>query len=226
MSAVKRGIGWVVTVWVPVVLVLLSVRLVMSPWFLQFEYTRPDFPADLYGFSTEDRLRYGPVAIEYMLGDEGIEVLRNLDFGATGARFTERELDHMVDVKIVTQGALTVLKVGLGVLAAMAVVLRRDPHILRASLRRGAALTLGLIAAVVVGAVVAWDVFFTLFHQAFFADGTWVFLYSDTLIRLYPERFWFDAALMVGGLAVVGALVLFAGIGWLGGRVARANGAV
>ncbi|MCU0475838.1 MAG: TIGR01906 family membrane protein [Anaerolineae bacterium] len=223
---VKLGLGWLVTVCVPVVLVLLAVRVVMSPWFLQFEYTRPGFPVDLYGFTTEDRLRYGPVAIEYMLTDADISLLRDLDFGATGAAYTERELQHMIDVKNVTQAAFLVLRVALGVLAVCAVVLRRDGWILREGLKRGALLTLMAIVAVVVSAVVAWDFFFTLFHELFFADGTWVFLYSDTLIRLYPEQFWFDAALTVGTLTVVGALVLFAGMRWIGGRVARRGGAV
>jgi integral membrane protein (TIGR01906 family) len=59
-----------------------------------------------------------------------------------------------------------------------------------------------------VSAVVAWDTFFTAFHQLFFAGGTWVFAYSDTLIRLFPEQFWFDAALTVGGLTLLGALAL------------------
>jgi hypothetical protein len=34
-----------------------------------------------------------------------------------------------------------------------------------------------------------------------------VFLYEDTLIRLFPEQFWFDAALFIGALTVIGAVV-------------------
>lgn len=36
---------------------------------------------------------------------------------------------------------------------------------------------------------------------------------SDTLIRLFPERFWFDAALTIAGLSLLGGLLL-ALIGW------------
>lgn len=217
---------WLVMVCVPVVLVLGSVRLVMMPWFLQFEYTRPGFPADMYGFTVEDRLKYGPVAIEYMLSDADISLLRDLDFGDTGAGYTERELGHMVDVKNVTRAAFTVLAVVVVILAASLAALWRTPTLLFAGLRYGALLTLSAIIAVVLSAVVAWDFFFTLFHQLFFSEGTWIFLYSDTLIRLYPEQFWFDAALTVGGLTVLGALVLFAGARWAGGRVARRTGAL
>ena len=65
------------------------------------------------------------------------------------------------------------------------------------------------IGVVIVLAVVGWNVFFTGFHTLLFEDGTWYFLTSDTLIRLFPEQFWFDAALTVGALAVVGAGVIW-----------------
>ena len=39
----------------PYRLTVLTVRGVMSPWFLQLEYNRPGFPADIYGFTTEQR---------------------------------------------------------------------------------------------------------------------------------------------------------------------------
>jgi uncharacterized membrane protein len=42
----------------------------------------------------------------------------------------------------------------------------------------------------------------------FFAQGTWQFLYSDTLIRMFPEQFWFDAALVIGTLTSLGAIVI------------------
>jgi uncharacterized membrane protein len=64
-------------------------------------------------------------------------------------------------------------------------------------------------------------VWFVAFHQVFFAAGTWTFEYSDTLIRLFPNRFWFDAALTIAGLTT-GAGVLVSSVGgWLG-RPARA----
>ncbi len=217
----KRLAGILIVLCVPILLILGSVRLVMTPLFLQTEYTRPGFPQDVYGFTTQDRLNYGPAAIEYMLTDADITLLRDLDFGRTGAFYTERELEHMVDVKKVTQAAFSVLTVALAIFAAALVILRRDGKALRGALMQGAIFTLAAIVAVVFAAVVAWDFFFTLFHQVFFSEGTWIFLYSDTLIRLYPEQFWFDAALTIGVLTVGGALVLFAGMVWLGRGVAR-----
>ena len=48
----------------------------------------------------------------------------------------------------------------------------------------------------------------SIFHELFFSGGSWLFLYSDTLIRLFPLPFWQDAFLFAGVLDVLGGLVL------------------
>jgi len=79
---------------------------------------------------------------------------------------------------------------------------------LRRALVRGGWITLSGITLLVILVALHWDFFFTAFHQLFFESGTWRFEYSDTLIRLFPEFFWFNAALTIGGLTVIGALFL------------------
>ncbi len=77
----------------------------------------------------------------------------------------------------------------------------------------GGLVTAILVALLGVLAVAAWRVWFVTFHQIFFVPGTWMFSYSDTLIRLFPEKFWFDAALTISGLSLL-AGVLLALLGW------------
>ncbi len=194
---------------IPLLLVLGGARLLMSPLFFSFEYSRADFPADYYGFTREDRLRYAPYATEYLINGADIDFLGDLTFPDGSPLFNAHELHHMRDVKALTQEAF-LLATGVGILVLLSVVFlwrtsRRD---LTVGLRAGALLTLGLVVAVVIGSMTSWDTFFTDFHEMFFAQGTWQFLYSDTLIRLFPEQFWFDAALVIGGLAVVSAILL------------------
>ncbi len=219
VSAQRSGVGGVLrglltllfTLAVPVLLVLLSVRLVMTPLFLQIEYNRPGFPADVYGFSTADRLRYGPLAVDYLFNGEDIDFLGNLTFANGAPLFNARELGHMEDVKVVTRAAYFMLLYGgLGALILGVLLSRRSwgPVVLWRGLFNGAVLTLALVTAIVFFAVAAWDFFFTAFHQVFFEAGTWTFAYSDTLIRLFPEQLWFDAALSIGVLTVLGALGL------------------
>ena len=79
-------------------------------------------------------------------------------------------------------------------------------------LRRGGWLTLGLVVVLGGFAAISFWQFFTIFHELFFSGGSWLFLYSDTLIRLFPLPFWQDAFLFAGVLDVVGGLALGLGL--------------
>jgi len=195
-----------------VLLVMINVRFAMSPLWLQIEHTRPGFPADPFGFATEDRLYYGRYALDYLIYQHDIAYLGNLRFPDGRPLYNERELIHMRDVQLVTGVAFAV-----GVLAGMILALtllmllrRHGRATTLRSLRAGALITIALLLAIIVLAVVSWEIFFTGFHELFFADGTWYFLTSDTLIRLFPEQFWFDTALLIAGLTALEALAILA----------------
>ena len=195
-------------------LILTSVRILLTPVFVQIEYRTPNFPPDPYGFTQEDRLRWAPYAVNYLLNDADISYLGDLKFEDGSPLYNERELSHMHDVKLVTQGALKVwyvavlLLVGLGVWAWYG----KWWQAYRQGLRRGGWLMIGLVIAIgLFGALAFWQ-FFTLFHSLFFEGDSWMFLYSDTLIRLFPLQFWQDAFLWAGVISVGGALVLALGL--------------
>ncbi len=207
-----RLLAWVlrfyITLIFPFLVVMIFVRLIMTPIFPQIEYNRPGFPADYYGFTSQDRLTYAPYAIQYLLNGEDISYLGDLRFPDGKEMYNTRELHHMRDVKLVTQYAYAVALIG-GILAVFALyyLWRSNRSALQSALLNGSRLTIGLIFAIVIIAVTSWDTFFTTFHQLFFAGGTWQFEYSDTLIRLFPEQFWFDASLVIGGATLLVALV-------------------
>lgn len=191
-------------------LIMIAVRLVMTPLFLDFEYFRPGFPPDPYGFTTAERAIHGREAVAYLLNGEDIAFLGDLTFPDGSALFNSRELQHMRDVKHVTQIAYVgAVVVGALYLTAVYSLYRADRGHLSNALTRGAIGTVVLIVAIVVLAAVGWEFFFVAFHELFFADGTWYFPYSDTLIRLFPEQFWFDAALTIGGLTILGSGLLY-----------------
>ncbi|MBK8025969.1 MAG: TIGR01906 family membrane protein [Chloroflexi bacterium] len=201
----------VMIVLTPLLLVLIAVRLVMTPVYLQIEYTRPGFPDDPYGFTRDERLRYGPRAVAFLINDEPLTFLGDLTFDDGTPLFNQRELVHMHDVQIVTRYAflaavvLSVLYVACGLWLAS-----RKRAALAGAFQRGGIATLLLIVGIVVMALAAWDRFFVLFHELFFTDGTWYFPTSDTLIRLFPEQFWFDAAIAIGVLSALGAVAVWA----------------
>lgn len=223
-SILNIAIKAFLTVAVPVLLAVFSIRLVMSYQFLEFEYLRPDFPRDSYGFTTADRLEYAPYAIDYLLNGEGIDYLGDLRLPIEKCwqpspdvddcpMYEAEALRHMVDVKIVTETTYQLaFAVFLIVLAIFFIGYRYKPYrfAIRRGLTYGSMLTLSLIVMIVVLALTAWDFFFDTFHEIFFEAGTWRFAFSDTLIRLFPEQFWFDASITIGVFTTIGAVVILA----------------
>src|SRR5215208_5465167 len=110
---------WLVTILVPLALIGLGLRVLLTPLFLQVEYNMSYFPPDEYGFTKADRLKWAPYAVNYLVNDAGISYLSDLKFDDGSPLYNERELSHMDDVKRVTQGALRVWYASLTVLALL-----------------------------------------------------------------------------------------------------------
>ncbi|MET3172731.1 UNVERIFIED_ORG: integral membrane protein (TIGR01906 family) [Arthrobacter sp. UYCu721] len=200
-SLLGRFLQVLVAVFFPVIVVAGAVRAVTSPLFLWVEYQRPGFPVDIFGFSTEERLIYGSYTLDYVLNLAPAGYLGGL-VNAEGDRlFLESEVGHMADVKGVLSVSFVVAFVMLLAAVALCVHLARRYHgAVRRALFSGAVLTLALIVALTIAAVLAWEVFFAQLHALFFAAGTWTFRVDDTLIRLFPEQFWTDAAISIAAL--------------------------
>src|SRR5829696_3491600 len=105
-----------VMILVPIVLIGFGLRLLLTPLFLRIEYSMPYFPPDDFGFTREDRLKWAPYALDYLVNNAEISYLGDLKFDDGTPLYNERELSHMDDVKRVTQGALRVWYLALGVL--------------------------------------------------------------------------------------------------------------
>jgi len=197
--------GWLVTILIPFVLLMVSIRILITPVFPYIEYHMPNFPADIYGFTQEDRIHWSKYAVNYLLNQEDISYLGNLRFPDGTPLFIESELSHMEDVKRVVQGMITALFILIIILIAImlwAWYKRWMNHYIY-SLARGGFITILLILGLLIGVGIGFSRLFAGFHQLFFAEGTWVFQYSDTLIRLFPMRFWQDAFLGTGVLTVI-----------------------
>src|SRR3990170_1025082 len=178
MRLLKLMIKILLACLVPVVLVFLGLRVLLTSGFLSVEYRMPGFPRDQYGFSQSDRLEYSNIALNYLLNDADINFLANQHFTDGTPLFNSRELSHMVDVKNVVKPSLTI-----GYLAC------------------------GLFVLIGIFALVSFWNFFAAFHSLFFQGESWIFSYSDTLIRLFPLRFWQDAFILEG-IIVVGLSTL------------------
>lgn len=209
-------VRWLVVLALPILVTLSAARIMVAEWYPRYEYAKPDFPPDPYGFTQAQRVELATACIRYLGRPEPAEVaipmLRALRLpGADKPLFAENEISHMLDVKRFTdllwrvQVAAAVIVIG-----GLAFLLgrrssRREGY---AVLFRGGLLTTGLLAFLVAFVLLSWRAFFVAFHEAFFPPDTWTFDWSDSLIRLFPDRFWFDAGVLLtaGALAAGAAL--------------------
>ena len=206
----RQILGWAITLLVPLAVILTAVRLMLTPSYVQVEYATPAFPEDRYGFTLEQRLHWAGVSLDYLLNDEGIEFLANESLADGNPLYNERELGHMVDVKNVVRIMMSVWVVAVVLLGGIWLWARRTGLLpeFGQGLVRGGWATIIFVSACVIFVLVGFGIFFVFFHEVFFDPGTWTFQYSDTLIRLFPERFWRDTFLWVGLLSFIQVAVL------------------
>jgi integral membrane protein (TIGR01906 family) len=77
--------------------------------------------------------------------------------------------------------------------------------------------TVIILAVIALLILVAWPIFFVQFHELLFPPGTWTFAYTDSLIRLFPEQFWFDIGVLIS-VSTLALGVLAAAIGYFMSR--------
>ena len=205
-----RAASFLIAIATAFTVIALVMPLFLNPVWVGFEQSRSQ--ATAWTGYTEPQLRgatnailadliFGPPAFDVQV--EGQAVL------------TERERSHMGDVRGVFIGFFAVAAV-LAIAAGTVVVHRRQSGpAIRArtwgAVRNGAiGLVVGLI---VVGAVsfVAFDALFEVFHQVFFAGGTYTFdPTTERLVQLFPFQFWQETAVVLGVVAAVAAVVVAA----------------
>jgi integral membrane protein (TIGR01906 family) len=206
-----KGVRLVMQVALPLALFLTSVRLTLTHAYVDLAYRMPGFPADPYGFTQADRLHWGNLSLDYLVNNAGIEFLGNLTFADGTPIYNARELTHMHDVKNLTKTALLLWESALLIIVLFSFWLWRTGHLASAwlALRNGALWTFGLMAALALALLVSFNFVFVEFHHIFFQGNSWLFLYSDTLIRLFPERFWEQVFGFITLVTVVAAGVIF-----------------
>ncbi len=203
-----------IAVTVPAILLADGLRVVTGDWYVRAVYEHGGVPRDDLGLAKEQRTALALTGLHSIRPDErdGLALLRRARLPDGTPAFTAREIRHMSDVRTLLGRLYTLQIAAAVVIAALAVGLAFRPtrrSLVPRALRLGALLTLGLAALVGVLAVVYWPAFSTPFHLAFFGGSSWRFDDTDTLRRLYPDRFWIDTAVVLGVLAVVQAAALW-----------------
>lgn len=196
-------IRWLVILAMPFFLGLGTIRAIIAWDYPAFEYGR--IPADQYGFTPEQRLDLARGTLVYLQrpepADEVIYLLEDLRLpGTDNPLYNADEISHMIDVKNVADAmkrmayaAGAIVLVGLGVLL---IPRSTRPFGWRTLFLAGMG-TIIILAVIALAILIAWPIFFVQFHELLFPPGTWTFAYTDSLIRLFPEQFWFDIGVLI-----------------------------
>ncbi len=215
MDRAPGVIGLVFGLSLAVIILLLGPLLLFNPLLTSALQVRHGVAAELGTTQAE---------VERVTGSYLVDIYLGGNFGASldgdGPLLDENERSHMTDVSRLVQLLTGILVAGLVLAAVTAPWLRGDPR------RQGRIM---LIASGGIGAVaillaivfaVAFEPAFLAFHELFFPPGTYLFATGSELIVLFPEPFWFDAALLAGAAIVVVA-VLVSLVGFWRWRSAR-----
>lgn len=210
-------IRWLVIIAMPFFLGMGTIRAIIAWDYPAFEYQR--IPPDMYGFTPEERLELARGTLVYLQrpepASEVIYMLEDLRLpGTDSPLYNPDEISHMIDVKVMADAMKRVAYITGGiVVVGLAVLLipRRTRHYGWRTLMLAGLATVIVLAIIGLLILLAWEFFFVQFHELLFPPGTWTFAYSDSLIRLFPEQFWFDIGVMISvttlALGVLTALV-------------------
>lgn len=198
----------------PCVIVGLSVLVFLNPIWVGFEQDRSNVD-QLTGYSaTEVHQVTGSVLSDLVFGPPSFGVTVN------GAPVLDaRERGHMVDVRTVMGELGSVATLAALVLVALGLYSRGRRWFWWAASVGAKVL---LVGVVVVGLAMTlfFDRIFELFHEVFFAPGTYLFnTSSEKLVQLFPDQFWSETSLALAGVVLLLALAVGLGGARLAARV-------
>jgi len=205
---ISRVLKTLLVLLIPILLVLGSARLLATDSYLAFEYGKASFPPDSYGLTRQQRFILASTNIHYVRAHLSDDELSKQTLNGAPV-YNEREVSHMVDVQSVFQVILRVSQVAFILFLLLGFVFwQRGEYMAFASaIQSGGLLTSGIILTIALLAVFAWQTWFDLFHRFFFLPGSWLFSYSDTLIRLFPIKFWFDSVILISIFTLIGGII-------------------
>lgn len=123
------------------------------------------------------------------------------------------ERSHMQDVSRLVRLLLLIDLVALVVALVTGWSLRGEARRIGASLLGGAAIVGGVALVLAIAFAVAFEPTFLAFHAVFFPPDTYLFPPGSQLITLFPEPFWYDAAL-AAGIAILASATVVSIAGW------------
>lgn len=194
-------------------------------------YYRPDFYEETFSkygvpqyaqMEMSEVLKVSDYLIDYLKDDhESLREFRAIVDGEERLFYSEKEILHMEDVKVLFMGGIWLRRICLVIfiLILIGLVWKFRQHI-KTFIRCIIGTFLSILGIVgVLAAIIASDFTsaFTKFHEIFFDNDLWILNPNeDWVIRLLPEGFFMDMVIIIGStFAISIAAVLGLCIAWL-----------
>jgi len=152
--------------------------------------------------------------IDYMRGRNDSLQIRTYINGEEVYFFTERAIEHMVDVRDLFTIGRVIFFVSVGLfVATLAMVMFTKPFARMFKAYRNTALcTLGLFVIIGLIALVNFEFAFDWFHHIFFFNDLWLLNHYDRLLNIVPTPFFISISLNIASwLALSLAAMVFGG---------------
>ena len=215
MSIIKAIAYTAFVIAIPLFLIIMNLRVVVntpllySYGFDQYEIER------VTGIERSDLISAGKKIRDYFNNEERwLNVQARIRGGEPEPLYNTTEILHMWDVKVLIRTLYNVqLIVGLYVLlfipAGLAISPRVFPRTLLRLIAWGAGLTLAIVFVTGLLSLTGFSQTFYFFHVIAFTNDLWQLDPArDVLIQMFPEGFFFDATMVLGGLTVIQGLWL------------------
>ncbi|MPZ13324.1 MAG: TIGR01906 family membrane protein [Chloroflexi bacterium] len=200
----------------PVLLATSAVRWVtLDEGFYMQEFARYRV-GDVTGLSADELQRVAQAFIAYFQAEPGRLDITVRPSGAPAPLLNAREIQHMVDVQGLMQAVFRIWTVAIAALALSAVIIvAAEPSTTLPALARAGAIGGGisvlLVGALGLTALMDFGQLFLRFHLVSFTNELWLLDPArDRLIQLFPQGFFFDAAIRIAAVTVSAAALVFA----------------
>jgi integral membrane protein (TIGR01906 family) len=145
-----------------------------------------------------------------------------LNDGSTRLAFSQREIDHMLDVQNLFIGGRILTGVSLIMLILIGAYFLTNPKAFKRSyfkLMRNTIVLILLTAALILGlAALDFNRAFTIFHQIFFTNDLWILSSTDMLIIMLPEVLFFRLAVRIFTGLIAYLAIIIGGLHYFGTR--------
>lgn len=195
-----------------------------NPKYYESAYAQTDTAAQA-GVTQDTLMRVTQRVLDYLRGEAYSLDMQEVVDGQLQEVFTQREKDHMVDVRGLTAFAFSAqifCWTGIALLLIAVIILRkkRAVSLLCRTYLWTFAGFVGVAGCIGAWAVVDFTGLWTAFHHIAFSNDLWLLSASDFLIRMFPESFFSGmvSSILLRTLAILVALLLVAGAGILLGK--------